>query len=473
MHEPDSPGIASRPADGGEELSLIAVLLMVACVALTGIGASQHDGTFSEAAVGYIVAAMIVAGVGMMLRRASESAFIKPWLILALAAAVAVNATCGPLATAFDPSPQWRLWRAAAIVAGALLAPWRRDVAIVLVLTAAGIVGARAIIRMPHSVVDAWQIQQGGCFALQHGADPYTLRFQSGYTDAADASYYGPGLVRDGWLLFGYCYPPLALLLSLPGYLLLGDVRYSMLAAILLSAWMMATARQGVLGFAAALMALYVQTSTFLLVSGWNDSLSLLCFSLTMWCACRWRRGLPWALGLFLASKQYSILLLPLVVLLPPSGRRREWIGIMCKAIALAIVLTAPMALWHFPAFWRSAVRLQFMQPFRRDAISLTAYLVNDWHWPAPPNLLPLAVLVPALGLPLWRGVRSPAGFAAAAAWTLLAFLLFSKQAFANYYFLAGGVGCWTIAALDPRVLRSSPRPARRRLEVPAANPNR
>jgi hypothetical protein len=81
------------------------VLLMLVCAAFAGIDASQHGGTFSEAAVGYIVAATIVAGAGMMIhRRIDGQAIIKPWLILSLAATVAISATCGTLAVAFDPS---------------------------------------------------------------------------------------------------------------------------------------------------------------------------------------------------------------------------------------------------------------------------------------------------------------------------------------------------------------------------------
>ncbi len=54
----------------------------------------------------------------------------------------------------------------------------------------------------------------------------------------------------------------------------------------------------------------------FVIDMSWTEPMLVFTFSLVMFCACRWRKGLPWALGLFLATKQYSVLVLPALVLL-------------------------------------------------------------------------------------------------------------------------------------------------------------
>jgi hypothetical protein len=170
-----------------------------------------------------------------------------------------------------------------------------------------------------------------------------------------------------------------------------------------------------------------------------------------MFCACRWRAGLPYALGLFLCTKQYAILALPLAPLL--AQRRGESGKIILKAILVAAVINLPFFLWDSSAFWRSVVVFQFKQPFRPDAVSYAALIwrrVNGYE-------LPFWVsLAAALGTCVegWRrGVRSPAGFAAAVTLVLLVFISLSKQAFVNYYYFTIASAWWAVAAKGPREL--------------------
>ena len=47
------------------------------------------------------------------------------------------------------------------------------------------------------------------------------------------------------------------------------------------------------------------------------------------------------------------------------------------KAVAVAAVVTVPLALLDLDAFWRSAVLLQLREPFRLDSLSFTRELLQ------------------------------------------------------------------------------------------------
>jgi len=77
-----------------------------------------------------------------------------------------------------------------------------------------------------------------------------------------------------------------------------------------------------------------------------------------------------------------------------------------------------------------------------------------------------MAIIGVVLGL--IRAPRSPAGFAAATAFTFILFFAFAKQAFCNYYFLVIGMLCAALAASDRRA-SAAPASARPASAGPAA----
>ncbi len=116
-------------------------------------------------------------------------------------------------------------------------------------------------------------------------------------------------------------------------------------------------------------------------------------------------------------------------------------------AVLVAAVVTLPLALWDIKAFLHSAIVLQLHQPYRADALSFLAWWGNgDPAWTGP-FWLAFAALAVAAALSLWRGERSPAGFATAVAFCFFAFFGFNKQAFANYYYFLLGALCCAVAA--------------------------
>ena len=171
----------------------------------------------------------------------------------------------------------------------------------------------------------------------------------------------------------------------------------------------------------------------------------------TLFLAVRQSRLLPLALGLFLVTKQYLILAVPLTFCLLPAGWRwRDWLWLLIKTAIVGAAVTLPLALWNFHAYWRSTVTVQELAPFRWDALSYLVWFGYRGHLVTEPSTAviwsSLAALV-TLALAR-RGVpRTPAGFAAGVSFVALAFFAFNKQAFCNYYFFVIGAMCCAAAA--------------------------
>src|SRR5687767_10456968 len=129
----------------------------------------------------------------------------------------------------------------------------------------------------------------------------------------------------------------------------------------------------------------------------------------------------------------------------------RPFLSLLLKSITVTLLISLPLILWNLEAFIHSAVTLQLKQPFRPDALSYPAWI----HHHASPTLAPklgilsFALIPFALALGLWKSPRTPSGFALALATLFFLFLVFSKQAFANYYFFLLSTLCWAIAIAD------------------------
>ncbi len=335
---------------------------------------------------------------------------------------------------------------AAVLVALGLLGRgiWQRSwfPALLVVFLALGIWVLR---QSPNPDIDVFIFQQEGSAALLRGVNPYTLTFPDIY---GDKPYYGPEMRHNGQVDFGFPYPPLSLLLALPGYLLFGDYRYAQLVAVAVAGALLAYARPGLTGKLAATLLLFMPRIFFVLEQGWTEPLVLLLFALTVACACRWPRALPFALGLLLASKQTMIFVPPLALLLVGGlAHWRIWLGMLWRAAVVAAVVSLPLAVGAWQQFFYSVVLLQLYQPLRTDALSYAAALAHS-GWAAP-SWLAFAVVGVLLGVVLWRGAATPAGFALGVGLVYLGFFAFNKQAFCNYYFFAIGALCAALAVMQ------------------------
>jgi len=296
--------------------------------------------------------------------------------------------------------------------------------------------------------IDVFGFQTQSAQALLSGKDPYAINFDSIYDLNSTRRVYAPGYYSDDGLrlLFGYIYMPLTLLLTLPGYLL-GDIRYSMIAALAVAALLMGLMRPGRIGLVAAAGLLFMPRTLNVIDLAWNEPLVVMLLALTVFCAIRLPKLTPYAFGLLLASKQY----LPFAVVLSPLLFGWEWrrlLAALLRAGITAIVITLPLVLPNIGAFVHSAVLLQFLQPFRTDALSFLILWARITGSP-PVAVVGFFALALVAALALWRLRPGPANFATAVAVSYLAFFAFNKQAFMNYYFFAIAALWCSVAALD------------------------
>jgi uncharacterized membrane protein len=169
----------------------------------------------------------------------------------------------------------------------------------------------------------------------------------------------------------------------------------------------------------------------------------ILAGALVVLSASRRSTATPFLAGFFLSVKQYSVLLLPVsLLLIERPWRAQEVLAWLSRAALVIAVTVVPFFLWNPGEFIWSVVELQFEQPFRPDSVSFMALWAELFGQPGRlvTTLLPL-VLVAAVSIAaLYRTPTGGQGFALAAALTMLLAFSFSKQAFTNYYILVVGL---------------------------------
>jgi hypothetical protein len=296
--------------------------------------------------------------------------------------------------------------------------------------------------RVPR--IDVYVIQTLGCEALTHGRNPFAITFENPYP--SNAGFYPPAVLKDGQVQVGYFYPPLSLLLDLPGYLI-GDVRYSHVAALTLAALLIAYMRPGAPAFVWAAMVMFAARIFYMLQVAWIEPFVALLLAATVFFAMRKRYTLAAvALGLFLVSKQYALFTIPVALLLIPRPWNwrtlARWAAI---AFAAGAAVTFPFILWDVHAFFHSMTAL-YVGILRYDSISFLPPLARALDL-KPSLSYPAIAAVPAIAFTLCKSPRTPAGFAVSTALILLAVFAFSAQSFGNYYFLVIAALCVGIAA--------------------------
>lgn len=298
--------------------------------------------------------------------------------------------------------------------------------------------------------IDCYTFELDVAKKLMHGVNPYGTT-QADIYDADETSrFYGPGWVVNGRVQLGFQYPPVTFLSAVPGYLM-GDVRYGFLAAVLLAAIFAFATVPGVPGLCVAAF-LLLNPITFMVEDRcWTEPVAWMFLCATLYAAVRRPRWLPLALGLFLASKQFDLLALPLAgMLLRPFSWKACW-QLAGGSVAVAVATLLPFAFPHPGALWHDLVLFHIAQPFRPEALSF-GVVYRPYMKIGP--LLTLAFLA-------WiarRGMNRPALFPAAFGMALLLFVSAGKQAWMNYYFLVGQSLLLGAAMLWPASAEIEPR---------------
>jgi hypothetical protein len=339
---------------------------------------------------------------------------------------------------------------AALLSCGLVFIPSSARLMLVLLVLVFCALGAWVIRGVPQPYMDVWMLQTEGIKAFRAGQNPFAAVFTDIYHRP---DLYATGALRDGQVHQGFPYPPMVFWIDLPGYLIGGDYRWSNLAAMALTAILIAFARpKSRLGPLAAALFLFTPRALFVLESGWTEPVTALLFSATIFCACRARWLMPVFLGLFLCSKQYLIWAIPPVLLL--AGRPIRWRRLACVlliAFVTGCIVSLPLILWDIKAFIAANFGFADTAAFRTDALSYLALVANNTGYIPSPRIatvIGFSAAALAAGMVIRRGRRTPAGYATAVTFIHLVFFAFYKFAFCNYYYFLIAVLCAAIGAM-------------------------
>lgn len=319
---------------------------------------------------------------------------------------------------------------------------WFRDARFAAFGASLLLAGIETIRLVPHPAIDVWTVQTEGARALLHGHNPFEVVAMH---DTA------PGVVRED---VPYVYPPFQILVTIPA-LLLGDVRYAMLAALLIAGFVLrAIARRQAspalppgLVDAPALLVWLAPKLLYIVQQAWIDPVQLALIVTTALFLIEGRaRAATIALGCVLAAKQTMFWIVPLAYLAFPFLRFPHFVAIG----AIAAATYVPFAAWNFRAWFHANIAFVGTLPARDDALSIV-----NFAWRALGVRIPHAIAFPlalgAVGLAT-RARREVRAFGGGLVVTYFVFFLFNKWTFANYFFLLGGLSCLAAAlTLAPR----------------------
>jgi len=327
------------------------------------------------------------------------------------------------------------------VAAGALMAAFtylfdrmnsKRPARVRFCLIVAAAIAMRVLIlySSPPSVIyghtDVFRIQTETARAFfQEGKNGYTLKFREPVLDLGGASKY-----------YGLPYPPTTVYPSMVFWYLLGDVRTAWVACDLAAALMiyllarrMSPGRSRFHELAAAAF-LFMPRSLFVLENGWTEPLMAAALG-GLALALATARG-PFLtgclMGVWLTSKQYVVLAVPLLIRL-----RRASANAWLWAAIVGIALTLPFILWDFDALVGKTVIFFVKSPGRADSLSVYGAMARSGV--ELPAAVSVGIWLLAVAWLAWKMPRSLAGWLFSMATSWLIFFVVGKQAFINYFY--------------------------------------
>jgi len=423
--------------------------------AVFGLAISYNDGAYAEPGIFAVVVGVLLLafryGVALF-HREPEGAHEKTtllgvvWIGLAALLWVGYN-DAGLVMYAQRP---WAIGRAAQLAMVALLGsylPWmvtgrresRATRAVRFALLAACVVAAGIdVLKVsPTPAIDVWTIQTKGAEAFSHGLNPYRVAWVPNTA---------PGVMGDK---VPYVYPPMQMMLSWVGWKLLGDVRYTMMAAIVGGgAAMRYVTRRGGPGLPAlvedapALFVWFTPKLFFVLEQSWTDPVPMGLIAVAAAAHVARRRWLvPVVFGVAFACKQTMVFLVPMAALMLGFDRG-QWIVLAVSGLASVV----PYAAWDFAALKFGNIDFERMLPPRGDGLTLKNWAQRALGWDLPAELgLLFAAVTCVVSLVRLRGKLS--WFVLSAATLYALFFAFNKWAFANYYFVVAYLAALAAAA--------------------------
>lgn len=313
------------------------------------------------------------------------------------------------------------------------------------ILAVSVVLGAWIIATWTTYKNDVWLLQQRACKLLLAGRNPYA----SVHPDIPWKPQFDAEVARAGRGLRSFPYPPLSLLMALPGYLA-GDVRWSLLLANSATAGFLVAAgrrpgpssRRG--AELAAIAFLFAPHAWIVLDVGWTEPFLMTAIAASLW-ASAGRRGPSacLAIGCAIAVKQFGFFwLAPMWA----SGRMR--IGAAIAGVAVASLVTLPFVYWDPPGFWLGVYRYPSESPYRADSLSIPGVVAAATGTKLPGWLAFLVAALVAALVVRRSGPSLPRATLGGAA-IYMAFFLFSRAGNLNYYWLAGSLLLASLAVPD------------------------
>ncbi len=290
----------------------------------------------------------------------------------------------------------------------------QRAVGVVLI----AIVGVSAVLLLsknPDPKIDVIYGHRAAAEILFDGANPY-----------ADAIFpdTGPPYANQGSIR-GYSYPPASMVpFSLSERV--GDARWLSIAAVTAFAMIVVWFASAWTSHAVLLVGCVLTYPMLgsMIVNGWTEPLQLV---LLVASGVVFTRPISSGAfgGLAVASKQYMVLALVPMLLVPDRGRMRR------IAVVSAIMLTslAPFVLWDPQASWDALVGIQLERIQRLDTLSVASFGLQ----------VPIVVAAAAatvLAIVLGRRIRTSAALAIVQASSLASYFVLSSNSFRNYFWL-------------------------------------
>lgn len=410
---------------------------LLACVAFSLAAHIGQAPNTLAALIGLLVIALGAAGKYRIGRRS------RTWL-LTLGGFLTILGVAVPTYDLFPhPSPVYFLVLAAVqLAAFGVVALSRNLNRIVAAIVCVVLLGATAavgifVLRETEGVgFDVYHLHRAAAQALAGGRSPY-----GDAVTVDDGSFEA----EPGAVIVGYPYPPSMAVLYAPASWLTGEPRWTNLIAwlaTLTTLMFLAVRSLDRFRLLVALLFASIPAWTFVVQAGWTEMVTL---ALIVGAGVSWTKLptiAPASLGLAVASKQYFLVALPLLLFHPSiRGKRAMVVLFVAAATLIPFVILDPIHLWQ------SIVAFHVNTPPRTNSANLVGLLALagiDWH---PPVLI--VVVVPAL-VAAWAALRSRrlSGFTAGLALTLGTFFMISSQAFSNYWFLIAGL-CGLSAYLE------------------------
>jgi hypothetical protein len=380
-----------------------------------------------------------------------ETPWLAGWVIPAGTAAALLLESSDRTTLLANLFTRWPREQVVAVQAGLLVlglvailpvpARWRSVSTGALILLSAGFLGLAVLqLRSGAPYIDVYEMHLEALDRFWSGASPYAGTFRNIYPHD---DWYGAGLVVGGRVQIGYAYPPLTFLVAALGDYC-GDFRVGFAVASVAAAWLLAAIGGHGARCGAVLFLLYPQ-HFWVVNQAWTEPVFVCGVAGVLYAAMRHPRWLWLALGLLWGSKQYAVLMLPLVPLLVAGGDWRAIVRQLLLSFALAAAYFVPFFAWHPVGFFRSVVMYQIWQPFRFDGMGFLAWWAARGHGALGNGITFLALAV-GLGVALWRSPRNAVGFSAGAALVLFLLFAFAKQAFLNYYYCCVGLLCGLVS---------------------------